>query len=446
MKAKPKLISVDPQTCIIKPNFGIMGIETPDWAKNMKPFFTPNGKNNIGFIHDIYLNFFFIEKIIDSNTDKEGNLSFYSFATAILNGINRSLSNICDLEVTINEENNDVIIRDQKLSPRTTKDGELDESKKSTTIEVTGFKNGESNFVKNFSFKTQITSKLATMLTIGATANNKSVNEDATAFSKWNSGLMDRFNQSATDGTPDKCSVTETETDPETGKPKRKILPWLVIWKASVKNLYLGTSLALGNLDIIAENASNENKEFAKLRKEKNNSMETYLQACFAKKYRVIKGGEAQGFTGKDPKSNPNVLLTSKDGSKREYKTEPFNGKKYFQNDPDFITKGKNIMKNYVKVEDIVKAKEKNIPSSNIGFIPIELSLDIIGMSGLKIYNQLLLNTDFLPYNYDKTMEFVLMGLNHKVDSSGWTTSISAIGKPKSTPPKKETDRRTFGV
>ena len=39
MKAKPKLISVDPQTCIIKPNFGIMGIETPDWAKNMKPFF-----------------------------------------------------------------------------------------------------------------------------------------------------------------------------------------------------------------------------------------------------------------------------------------------------------------------------------------------------------------------------------------------------------------------
>ena len=428
MKAKPKLISVEPQTCIIKPNFGIMGIKTPDWAENMKPFFTPNGKNNIGFIHDIYLNFSFIEKVLDSNIDKEGNLSFYSFATAILNGINRSLSNICDLEVTINEENNDVIIRDQKLAPRTTKDGEMDESKKSTTIEVTGFKNGESNFVKNFSFKTQITSKLATMLTIGATANNKSINEDATAFSKWNSGLMDRFNQSATDGTPDKCSVTKTETDPESGKPKQKILPWYIIWKDAAKDLY------------------KKNEEFAELRREKNNSIETYLQACFAKNYRVIKGGEAQGFTGNDPKSNPNEVLTSKDGSKREYKTEPFSGKKYFQNDPDFIAKGKNLMKNYVKVEDIVKAKEKNIPSSNIGFIPIELSLDIIGMSGLKIYNQLLLNTDFLPYNYDKTMEFVLMGLNHKVDSSGWTTSISAIGKPKSTPPKKETDRRTFGV
>ena len=29
-------------------------------------------------------------------------------------------------------------------------------------------------------------------------------------------------------------------------------------------------------------------------------------------------------------------------------------------------------------------------------------------------------------------MEFVVMGLNHKVDSSGWATSINAIGKPKS--------------
>ena len=26
------------------------------------------------------------------------------------------------------------------------------------------------------------------------------------------------------------------------------------------------------------------------------------------------------------------------------------------------------------------------------------------------------------------------MGINHKVDSSGWTTTISAIGKPKSIP------------
>ena len=432
MKSKPKLISVEPHTCITKPNFDIMGIEPPEWAEKMKPFFTPNGKGNIGFIHDVYLNFAFIEKIIDSNTDKEGNLSFYSFLTAVLNGINRSLSNICDLEVTINEENNDVIIRDQKLAPRITKDGELSESEKSNIIEVTGFNNGESNFVKNFTFKTQITSKLATMLTIGASADNKSVNEDATAFSKWNSGLMDRFNQSATDGTPDKCSVKDTETDPKSDKPLNKPLPWKTIWDAAKINLYVGATLVLGNLEAMSTVASQREKEFDTLKKEKNNNIDTYLQACFSKNYKVIKGGEAQDFKGKDPKANPNAVLTSKDGTKREYKTATFTGKKYFQNDPDFIVKGKTIMKNYVKVEDITKAKKTNLPSSSIGFIPIDLSLDIMGMSGLKIYNQLLLNTDFLPYNYGKTMEFVLMGLSHKIDSSGWTTSINAIAKPKS--------------
>ena len=49
----------------------------------------------------------------------------------------------------------------------------------------------------------------------------------------------------------------------------------------------------------------------------------------------------------------------------------------------------------------------------------------------IKIYNQLRLNTDFLPYNYPKTMEFVVMGIGHKIDGSGWTTSINAIGKPQ---------------
>ena len=99
--------------------------------------------------------------------------------------------------------------------------------------------------------------------------------------------------------------------------------------------------------------------------------------------------------------------------------------------DPDFIEKGKRFMKNYVNGENKSKLKIKHQPSSNIGFIPLELTLDIVGMSGIKIYNQLLINTKFLPYNYGNTLEFVVMGLNHKVDSSGWVTSINAISKPK---------------
>jgi hypothetical protein len=406
MKSKEKLISVEPQTCIIRPNFKKMGISTPEWAEVMRDFDTGTHKGNVGFIHNVYLNFSFIEKTIDSNVDKEGNLSFYSFVTTLLNGINKSLSNICDLEVTINEEKNEVIIRDQKLPVRETKNGKLPENQKSNIIEVTGFKNGQSNFVKNFSFKTQITSKLATTLSIGATANNNVVNEDATAFSKWNSGLMDRFNQTSTDGTPDSCSVTVPgKTTKE--KPTKKPFDWESFWLVVTNVVYP----IVGKFSSWVKGRKERNKKYQDLLKERNNSLDTYLQACFAKNYKVIKGGIGQGGVAKE---------------------ETFTGKKYFQNDPDFIVKGKSIMKNYITVEDIVKAEEKKKPSSNIGFIPIDLSLDIKGMSGLRIYNQLRLNTDFLPYNYPSTMEFVVMGLGHKIDSSGWTTSISAIAKPQS--------------
>jgi hypothetical protein len=406
MKSKPKLISVEPQTCIIRPNFRLIGIETPKWTEVMNDFDTGASDGSMGFIHNVYLNFSFIEKILSSNIDKEGNLSFYSFLTGILGGINRSLSNICNLETTINEEKNELIIRDQKLAPRLTKSGILPDSQKSNIIEVAGFNGDQSNFVKGYSFKTQITSKLATTISIGATANNNVANEDATAFSKWNNGLIDRFNQSSTIGTPDACVVKKPSFTP-TEKPKPKDFPWEVFFAVATPGLY---NLA-NSISGWFSNNKEKNENNKKLREEWNNSLDTYLQACFSERYTKIKGGMGQG--GKQ-------------------KTESFMGKKYFQNDPDFIQKGKNILKNYVTIEDIVKSEEKNKPTSNIGFIPIELSLDIIGMSGIKIYNQLRLNTDFLPYNYPKVMEFVVMGINHKVDSSGWSTSINAIAKPKS--------------
>jgi hypothetical protein len=414
MRAKPKLISVEPQTCIIKPNFTLMGIEYPEWAENMTSFFADStGNGNVGFIHDVYLNFNFIEKLLQSNTDKEGNISLYSFITAILGGINKSLSNVCDLEITVNADQNQVIIRDQKLTPRLTKDGMLAEGKKSTIIEVMGFKGGEdndsenisytSNFVKNFSFKTQITSKLSSMLSIGATANNNSLNEDATAFSKWNMGLIDRFQQKITDGTPDGCKVEECveEEDQIVTLVIEKPLSWF-------ERLNEWEKLRQQNLVKEQERSDNIAKNY-------NNTLENYFNASFADEYKHLRRVYREVFSDKD---------------KLDIKT--YDGKKYFQNDPDFVEKGKSILKNYITSDDIDTSVKSKKPSSNIGFIPIELSLDIIGMSGIKIYNQLRLNTDFLPYNYDETMEFVVMGLGHKVDSSGWTTTISAIGKPKS--------------
>ena len=384
MATKPKMMSIDPRVCIIRSNFNKSGLnlETePIWSVDLLDHHTCDGIGDKAYIHNTYLNFSFINKTLDSNIDKKGNLSYYSFVTALLDGINRSLSNVCDLEVTVNEEKNEVIIRDQNLPIRQLKDGVLDEKDVSKKIMVTGFENGQSNFVKNFSFKTQITSKLSTMLSIGAAANGEAVNDDATAFEKWNSGLTDRFNKTLTQGLPKGCKKKTKEEEKPKDKPKEKS-SWLDdLFKDSPKIERLKELRDLYNTDI-----------------------QRYFEASFNKMY-------------------INKRLT--------YKKDHLFGKKYFQMDPDFIEKGKRFMENYINGENKTKWKEKKQPSSNIGFIPLELTLDIAGMSGMKIYNQLLIDTKFLPPNYGSTLEFVVMGLNHKVDSSGWTTSINAISKPK---------------
>ena len=393
MATKPKMLSVDPRVCIILPNFGKDGLdlikspdETPSWAKELLQHHTCDNIGDKAYIHNTYLNFSFVNKTLESNIDKKGDLSYYSFITALLNGINRSLSNVCDLEVTVNEEKNEVIIRDQNLPTRQLKDKVLTDL--SEEIIVTGFDNNQSNFVKNFSFKTQITSKLSTMLSIGAAANGDAVNEDATAFEKWNSGLNDRFNKTLTYGLPKGCKKEKPKPKP-TSKPKEEGSWYDWIFKDSPKT-----------------------EKLKELRDLYNTNIKRYFEAAFNKTSQTAVASEN---------------TRDSDGVKKKL----FLGLKYFQMDPDFIEKGKRFMKNYVNGENKSKLKIKYQPSSNIGFIPLELTLDIVGMSGIKIYNQLLINTKFLPYNYGNTLEFVVMGLNHKVDSSGWVTSINAISKPK---------------
>ena len=53
--------------------------------------------------------------------------------------------------------------------------------------------NTKAGFIKDFSFKTEITPEYATMITVGAAANGAVVGANSTALSKLNIGLEDRF-------------------------------------------------------------------------------------------------------------------------------------------------------------------------------------------------------------------------------------------------------------
>ena len=82
----------------------------------------------------------------------------------------------------------------------------------------------------------------------------------------------------------------------------------------------------------------------------------------------------------------------------------------YFEFHSDFIDEGKEIFKNHFITYSKYNYDTTGNPSSVIGFIPIELSLEIEGISGLKIYNELRIDTKFLPKTYPDIMEFIVVG------------------------------------
>jgi hypothetical protein len=198
-----------------------------------------------------------------------------------------------------------------------------------------------SNFVRKVDLKTAITPEYATMITVGATAGGYVKGTEATAFSKWNIGLTDRF--------------------------KEELLP------------PDGTT-AIPNKD-----------EAAQIYKE------DFLY----------------------PKQFPNRFgLTS---------LEP-NNMNFSDN---IIEKNISTVTEYYKWLIAKSAEGKDVSGGTVGFIPFKLGLTLDGISGIKIYNVLRVNTEFLPKAYGKTIDLIVTGVSHRLNNNDWETSIETTVMPK---------------
>jgi hypothetical protein len=65
------------------------------------------------------------------------------------------------------------------------------------------------------------------------------------------------------------------------------------------------------------------------------------------------------------------------------------------------------------------------------GFIPFNLSLTMNGLSGIKINQQFLMDTEFLPTNYPNVLRFLIKNLSHEIQNNKWTTKIETYSIPK---------------
>jgi hypothetical protein len=342
MYSLPNQISLDPRVCIVKNlKFESKGgtVEVFKYLDIFKE--VDNGKStndNAAYPLNIYLNFEFIKECLKA--DEKGNVSVYELISNICTGLNKALGGINNLEPIIDEEKNILRIIDTTPIPEYTAKGGG-----SYKLQIYGYdKTGNdyiSNFVRKVDLKTTITPEFATMITVGATAGGYIKGTEATAFSKWNTGLTDRF--------------------------KEKFIP-------------------ANSTTATAE----ENKDEPALVYD-----EEFITFGYSTRY---------GFTG-------------------FYKN--------FKLSDNLIEKNISIVTEYYKWLIAKNSEGKDVSGGTVGFIPFKLGLTLDGISGIKIYNVLRVNTEFLPKAYGKTVDLIVTGVSHRLNNNDWETSVEATVMPK---------------
>jgi hypothetical protein len=361
------MISTNPKKCIIKnENFyaGTLAdkVENEIIFEGLSDFLVKGKSYYYGQIMNIYLNFSRVEEIFDS-VDKNNQVSLFTALKAMCNDINESLGNINNLEPVIDKELNEIKLIDQTHIPnlelirnKLARTGDLapgtsyEIKKKQTPIEVYGYNGNFSTFVRDVGMTTEISKNYATAITIGATSQGEIPGMEATAFSRWNIGLKDRFKEYLVDG----------------------------------------EELTSKNLNDDPEALSKENDKV-------KNSYTQFIES---------------GYNKLGLNRNKNVLTINS----------------------DFISTNRNIANNfyqYAQAESTLRnynpSTNEGIIESSLGFLPINLKLQMDGLGGIRIYDFIKINSSFLPSNYPQTLEFICTGVNHRLENNDWVTSLKTI-------------------
>jgi hypothetical protein len=101
------------------------------------------------------------------------------------------------------------------------------------------------------------------------------------------------------------------------------------------------------------------------------------------------------------------------------------------QFDDSTIAKNIAIATEYFKAYYPIAYREKKFSGGTTGFIPFNIEFTIDGLSGIKIYNKLRIDTSFLPNGYPLTLDFIVTGVEHKLKDGDWETLIKVTLIPK---------------
>lgn len=146
-------------------------------------------------LSDVYVDLNYITKTLkdlkgtNDESDDEIEVSLIDFLKRILEGINTSLGGINNFKVTFDEMDNviDIISESPILTPKDVKKVDL------STLNTFGLLKGQGSFITSMGLNSELTDQMATQISIGAQSNSSNPGTNATAFSTYNKGLIDRL-------------------------------------------------------------------------------------------------------------------------------------------------------------------------------------------------------------------------------------------------------------
>jgi hypothetical protein len=450
----PNQVSLDPNVCIFRPFLNmygdITGVTYPPTLTQLDQYvgYTKNFEA-FGLLMNLYINFDFISKLLLANGGPDQELSLFKFMQDLCNGINSALGGVNKLE-TIVKDDYIVTIIDQTFSL---------EKPVTVELEVYGYnpKDQTSNFVKDIKFVSKITPQLASMVSIGATAAGSNTSEiDGTAFSKWSEGLVDRFTEKILEpdglsklNTPSSINETtlrqEYDSFPDAINSRERTLMrifdtgrWARLKKSGalylkrINNPYY--SQINGDVMDFDKFFSSAIDEINKKRSQgeylpgdilnlTNENYAVWLVSAFGGALNDIKIAYpiAANTIQVIPFSVPNPLLPNP---------------RYLEYNDTFSQQGIGCYQNYLNTLNNSRYTTTNVPSSEVGFIPLSFELVLDGISGIKKYQKLNINNTFLPLNYPASLNFIITKVNHNISNNSWDTSLSTISMPKTEPYK----------
>ena len=303
----------------------------------------------------------YIAEALEETIAEDGNIPLIDFLNYINSGIIKATGGINDFKFKLSDNGGLVRLMEDTIPQR--RSGIIssnitqNSTPEYTRFNVFGVKPGvEGSFIRNINLNGTISSDFSTMISIGAQSNANQISENATSFSNYNAGLIDRIiPKKLSEPSDDSTTTTTNSSIEETIK---------TIWNNDSGDNYLENTM----------------KSIYGPKEDKGLKWVNVTLNAFVD----------------NNKTNAGLMLGVLS---------------------DINTKDKQDQ----------KAQQLQSPF----FLPFKLTLEMDGLSGMKLYQKFLMTDDILPSSYqDDAVDLQLTGINHSITPASWITKLETLSVP----------------